>query len=213
MVTLGQDLFGDRVNLFNGAVSFEQTDVSLTGNNALPVAVTRTYSPRSWIVQGVLADWDLSTPRVEGTFPTAEGWIPGFGSAATRCSGYDAPPQVSRGAYSPQDFPPWEYGQGINLVIPGQGSQEILKRAAANTLKPPSGTYDLVTSKQWQIGCLTDVLNAAGEGFTALAPDGVRYTFNWLASRSQTPLRKGDAQLGRSDMYLELGHARGQLRL
>src|SRR5687768_1527963 len=40
----GPDLFGDAVNLSNGALSFSVTDVSVPGNNTLPVAFTRTLS-------------------------------------------------------------------------------------------------------------------------------------------------------------------------
>jgi hypothetical protein len=38
---LGSDLFGDKVNLYTGSLEFVQTDVSLPGNNALPVSVGR----------------------------------------------------------------------------------------------------------------------------------------------------------------------------
>jgi hypothetical protein len=39
VATLGPDLFGDKVNLYSGALEFTQTDVSIVGNNALPVSV------------------------------------------------------------------------------------------------------------------------------------------------------------------------------
>ena len=39
--TLGADLFGDKVNFYNGTLEFTQTDVSIPGNNALPVSVGR----------------------------------------------------------------------------------------------------------------------------------------------------------------------------
>ena len=47
---LGSDAFGDQVSLSNGALSFEATDVAITGNNALAVAVERQYSvfDRRW---------------------------------------------------------------------------------------------------------------------------------------------------------------------
>jgi hypothetical protein len=38
---IGTDLFGDNVNLYNGSLTFTQTDVSLPGNNALAVMVGR----------------------------------------------------------------------------------------------------------------------------------------------------------------------------
>ena len=97
VTTLGPDLFGDKVNLFNGSLEFEHTDLSLPGNNALPVAVTRRYYPgRSDIVKGQFGDWDLETPRIGGTFAGLAGWV-SSSSAAGRCNGFSAPPVVSSG--------------------------------------------------------------------------------------------------------------------
>lgn len=45
--TLGPDLFGDQINLYDGSFSFQQTDVSLPGNSALRVAVSRKWAPRA----------------------------------------------------------------------------------------------------------------------------------------------------------------------
>jgi hypothetical protein len=193
ITTLGPEMFGDKINLYNGSFAFEHTDAALPGNSALPVALVRQHTPgRSQVVRGALGDWDLNTPRIEGTFARPEGWVPQGGSASTRCSGFDAPPQLARGAWSPADFPPWEYWQGTNLVIPGQGSQEILVRAAGNNFRPTDGgSWPLLTHKQWQIGCLGSLQNAPGQGFIALSPEGVRYKFDWMASRLQTMLRKG----------------------
>ena len=229
IATLGPGLFGDSMNLYNGSFAFEQTDVELPGNSALPVAVVRQFAPRLWTVRGAMADWDLNTPRIQGTFAYPEGWVP-------RCSGFNMPPTVTRGlsiptysltgqpqpvggssvtgtrpatkavpaaASSAADFQPWEYWGGTNLVVPGQGSQEILTRASGNTFAPTDGgSYPLVTAKNWQIGCLATVQNASGEGFVALSPDGVRYRFDWMATRAQTAMRKGDALLTRRDHFL-----------
>jgi hypothetical protein len=205
IATLGPDMFGDKVSLFNGAFHFEHTEFELPGNNALPVALVRHHSPgRRSMVRGAMADWDINTPRIEGTFAAAEGWRPIYGSPNSRCSGFAEPPAVTRGYFPAQDFMPWDYWQGTNLIIPGQGSQEILKRAAANPVAPADGNnYPLVTSNHWQIGCLqTPLQNAAGEGFFALSPEGVRYRFDWMASRAQATLRKGDAALARQDFFL-----------
>jgi RHS repeat-associated protein len=205
--TLGPDLFGDRVNLFNGSFEFEHTDVLLPGNNALHVAFVRRHTPgRNVRIRGAMADWDLNTPRIEGTFATAEGWVPSYGSAATRCSGFEAPPTVQR-QYLPNprfflDVSPWEYWSGTNLVVPGSGSQEILRRATGNTLLPSDGAnYPLVTRNQWQIGCLPSIQNGVGQGFFALSPEGVRYEFDWMASRKVPELRKYTA-LYRSEFFL-----------
>jgi RHS repeat-associated protein len=204
VTALGPDTFGDRVNLFNGAFSFEQTDISIPGNNELSVAVVRTHSPgRSWLVRGVLADWDLNIPRIEGTFAVPEGWT--ANGDLRRCSSRDlSPPILSRG-YRDQEgffwnaeFQPWEYWQGTTLTVPGQGSQEVLANSRLPTL---GGLWPLTTRQQWQIGCLPTVINAPGEGFIARSPSGVTYHFNWMASRLNRELRKGTG-LQRADMYL-----------
>ena len=219
ITTLGPSLFGDSVNLFNGSFSFEHTDFNLPGNSALSVALVRSHTPgRSWYIRGALADWDLNTPRIEGTFASNEGWVPSYGSAATRCSGFGELPAVARSFSIPLadyekiisiDFFPWEYGNGINLVIPGAGSQEILRRNSANTLAPSDGnSYPLVTAKQWQIGCLPNIQNGTGQGFVALSPEGVRYRFDWMASRAVPFLAKSralygeQATLSRRDIFL-----------
>ena len=161
IATLGPELFGDEINLFNGAFTFEQIDFELPGNNALPVALVRQHTPgRKPIVRGAMGDWDLNTPRIEGTFATVEGWRPSGGTAANRCSGFEAPPTVTRGSV-PSDFQPFEYGQGVNLVVPGQGSQEVLLRSAGNSFSPTDGTsYPLVTRNNWQMACLSTLLNS-----------------------------------------------------
>ena len=69
-----------------------------------------------------------------------------------------------------------EYWRGTHLHIPGQGAQEVLKRAAAYPGKPTDGAaYPLVTHRNWQIDCLPSLRNAPGEGFVAVSPEGVRY--------------------------------------
>ena len=200
IAALGPDLFGDKINLYNGSFSFEHTDVELPGNSALRVAVVRQHSPgRQWYVRGAMADWDLNTPRIEGTFADVEGWVSIYGGAGTRCSSFHMPPYVTRGHYSPANFSPDEYWQGTSLVVPGHGSQEILIN---NSLPSEGGRWNLATRNMWQVGCLQTLQNAAGQGFIARSPDGVTYRFDWMAMRDSLPLRKGDAVLGRRDMFL-----------
>ena len=93
--SLGADLLGDKVDIYNGSVSFEQTDIDLPGNNHLPVALVRSYSPRPWWgLRGAAADWDLNTPRIEGTFSELQGFVSANGGGpGARCSSY---PLVTR---------------------------------------------------------------------------------------------------------------------
>ncbi len=156
----------------------------------------RATAPCVW---PCMADWDLNTPRIEGTFADVEGWVPIYGGAGNRCSSFNMPPYVTRGGYSPAAFSPDEYWQGTSLVVPGHGSQEILIN---NSLPSEGGRWNLATRNLWQVGCLPSVQNAAGQGFIARSPDGVTYRFDWMAMRDSLLLRKGDAVLARRDMFL-----------
>lgn len=67
LTAYGPDLFGDSVNLANGALSFAVTDVSIPGNSALPVQFRRLYSVRNrefQISDGALADWTVDLSHV-----------------------------------------------------------------------------------------------------------------------------------------------------
>lgn len=75
----GSDIFGDWVNLYTGSTEFIITDVSLRGNNALPVSVGRHYKvedkvgvyPRGGIptTEQQFSDWSLDIPYLTGIFP------------------------------------------------------------------------------------------------------------------------------------------------
>ncbi|WP_374437623.1 BPSL0067 family protein [Inhella sp.] len=229
MTAYGVDLFGDRINLYNGSLSFQHTDLSLPGNNALPVALVRSHSPgRSHQVRGQLGTWDIETPRIGGSFSQLRGWVTSSGGV-DRCSGFSLPPIVSVGGGGPSSstlpsvlprppagaastpepnatsvvgFNASNYWQGTHITVPGQGSQEVLRRSSGYTGSPSDASYPLVTHQNWQIRCLPSIQNGSGEGFLAVAPDGTRYRFDWMASRQQTNVKKAGAEIARQDVYL-----------
>ena len=203
----GDDMFGDKVSLFDGSLSFEQTDLALKGNNALPVALTRGANPGKHegpaSFGNAVGDWAWKVPRIGGTFATTSGWRGSDGSTA-RCSKYWFPavetvsfPQS--GTLAVVDLDPTKFWHGTSLDVPGQGGGELLLRDPAYTAAPQNGgfpaapatsnpaspvSFPLVTKSQWQIGCLSTIQNDAGEGFYAISPTGVRYDFNWMSIRS-----------------------------
>ncbi len=183
---LGPDLFGDKVNLYTGAVEFVQTDVSLPGNNDLPVRVGRRLVPGSEIrVAGIFGDWDLDIPHLHGVFAAVNGggWV--SSSRAGRCTNYSAPPQVL-GSQNQGTFNPDEYWHGTFLYMPGAGSEEILTRESANGNVPSDGNaWPLVTRSMWSLRC------GPNETFVARTPDGVEYRFDRLAGRTYPVLIKG----------------------
>ncbi|RDS83760.1 RHS repeat protein [Dyella monticola] len=90
-------------------------------------------------------------------------------------------------ALDPDAVDPNVWWQGYQLIVPGQGEQEILRRDAANALAAEDSPqrYPLLTAQQWQIGCLDQTDNdEPGEAFIAMAPDGTKYTFNHLVYES-----------------------------
>ena len=181
---LGPDLFGDAVSFYNGALSFTATDVSLPGNNGLPVAFTRSFTVANrWgdsIHDGVMADWELETPRLEGVF--VSGWQSAC-NAATASAG--RPPTVSvSGTY----VQPETYWSGNQVIVPGRGSEEMLVSTQANVTKPATGgPYYWVTPSLTYFSCIARQ-NTTGQGFLAITADGTRYWFDWQAQYYETHL-------------------------
>lgn len=200
ITTFGPDLLGDRVNLYDGTLSFLHTDVALPGNDALQVHVARTRGTGEGLLSGWhFGDWVLDIPRVHGVFAVggmgAWGWTVPTGAIPknNRCTGFQAPPAAryqSGVLYDAKD-----YWGGTFLYVPGHGEQEIVKRSQWNTAQPVDGkAYPLVTAAGWQITCLNVLPNGAGdETFEAVSPEGVRYTFNHWMTMPGTDLGDGNA--------------------
>ncbi len=193
---LGPNLFGDQVNLYTGTLSFNQTDVSLPGNNALSVSVGRTMATGDFQQQNALfGNWDLAIPHLHGIF-SGGGWKSSDGTGA-RCNRFGKPPGVS---YQGGSWNPTEFWHGSFLTVPGAGTQELLRRTTNPNVPPGPETYPVVTTGLWAFSCLPTLANADpsnyyafGEGFMAAAPDGTRYRFDWLVDRVVDPLEKGTA--------------------
>jgi YD repeat-containing protein len=212
---LGENLFGDETNFYNGSLSFSQTDVSLPGNNALPMNVTRRFTAGDHITTvGHFGHWELDIPHMHGMFSaasgqdTSRGWIvPLYSWVKTkydRCSSFGAPPDSAGAFGSLADFAAEEFWHGNHLSIPGSGSQEVVLRtgydpqsginsAGSNLNYPNDGyKYPLVTKNLWAIRCLPTLSGGGiGEGFLAVSPDGTQYQFDWMVSRPTKSLTKG----------------------
>lgn len=197
---LGADLFGEEVSLYTGATTFIATDVSLRGNNGLPVAIGRRFVVQSRSAaernalltrDGGFADWELDIPHLHGVFAKNQGWqVDALTTTGknNRCSLTQAitgeAPEVEGAPYGLWES--FRYWHGNSMYIPGVGDQELMfVDAAANPHLPSDGKqYRWVTSNQWFVSCLPNTANGVpGEAFLAVAPDGTRYRFDWFVKR------------------------------
>ena len=208
---LGEHPFGEDISIYDGALSFVQTDISLRGTGPVLELV------RQFKAEGIgertdrsnfaFADWDILLPHMEtltpsgsfynqdtNTFSPANGWqvdttsdsgnlhINPTADPNARCS-YFGPPLTVIQNRSGTGQMPWEPGtwwHGYHLVIPGEGSQDILANADTAT----NGTYPAVTKNHWRFSCLPSTANGQpGEGFLAQSPDGTKYWFDELVYR------------------------------
>lgn len=178
----GTDLFGDSVDLTNGALSFRITDVSLPGNNALPVAFTRTYqvvNRKGLISDRPLADWHIDTPHLSGVFAPR-----GLGHCTAESIGEARPPTVNSGmSYFSAD----DYWHGNQANMPGGGEMLLVTE---DTPQPSTGgPYYWMTAAFTYFSCLPSIKNGDGEGFLAITANGTRYWFDWKAEFREANLR------------------------
>ena len=193
---LGESLFGDSTNRYDGSTSFSVVDIDIPGNNALPVRIGRTLKagndapPRE-----LFGNWEIDVPYIGGTFARTHGWKVGSTTAPSyaRCSGGWRPVTL----YYLHDSGEWPYWGGNQLNIPGRGKQSGL--TGYNGPKATDGqTTNRGTRDFTQIRCLANIANPSsttsysGEGFLAITPDGTKYYLNWMTHRDvYTLVHKG----------------------
>jgi YD repeat-containing protein len=197
---LGEDIFGDKINLYTGSLEFVQTDVSVPGNDALPVAVGRRLVVGREAEAGMLfGGWDLEIPHLHGIFSKELGWRSNIGPKGSfdRCTSFGAPPTAPASQGRDSAWDGTEYWQGSFLYIPGAGDQEMLLRSAWFTSAPGGASardYPIVTRDKWTFRCLPSLANGApGEGFVAVSPESTEYRFDWMVTREVSTLTKMSA--------------------
>jgi RHS repeat-associated protein len=176
VAALGPELFGDQVNLANGTLSFAATDVDIPGNSGLPVSLRRTFAvgdhPAGLGKDLPFGDWDLDVPRISGIY--------GHTWQNNRCSDTNGAPNV--GGYLPHD-----YWHGLNADMPGGGELLVANRGAPAPAL--GGPHRWLTPEYTYFSCLPTIKNGSGEGFLAIASDGTRYWFDWMAQYQEETLR------------------------
>ncbi|KAA2284724.1 RHS repeat domain-containing protein [Arenimonas fontis] len=179
--SIGDEAFGEQVNLYKGTTAFRHTDLSIPGNSGLTVAISRRLdvegekgSPRGF----AFGDWDLEVPHIGASVLADVGWKVSTSNPMARCSS----PQTRLEAAPPgyNGFMAYHYWRGFELFVPGEGGRQLLFREAALPT-PAGGPYPWLTKDFWQVGCLPSLASGqGGEGFLAVAPDGTKYWFDWL---------------------------------
>ncbi len=196
---LGPDLFGDKVNLYNGALEFVQHDLAIPGHQNLPVGVSRKFNASSTHrAKGMFADWDLEIPRMQGIFANRAGWVvqgdPRSGISRRCTNAHFEPPTVPDRFNSGGSFSAAEYWHGNFMYAPGIGAQELLVRHADTPAPDNKYAWPLTTRSQWAVRCGINLRNGSGEGFVAVSPNGTEYQFDWLVRRTYSPLVKSNLQ-------------------
>jgi hypothetical protein len=201
---LGEKPFGEHISLYNGSLSFEQTDISLPGNGPL-MQLSRSLkvstfeeAPPSYV--SALSDWDLEIPHLETVTANrlnVTGWIVAGGTdGTTRCTNFAPPPAVSyQKGYTDWLTRDW-WTSGYQLVMPGEGSEEVMRVATGAPVPQMSGvTFPLLTKNHWAFSCLGSTDNGEpGEGFKGVAPDGTSYWFNHLIYRDMPVISRPSSQ-------------------
>lgn len=176
--------FGDRHSLYNGSVEFTHVDISIPGNNALPVELRRKLpiADRSENVAngalrtsgfGQFADWDLDIPHLSGTFLRAVGWQVTGSAPNNRCSNLYQPRSNMAGALGA----PHSFWNGYQLNIPGIGTEPLLGTSQTELPRPTDGAnYRWVTKSMAWVSCKPSTRNGyPGEAFLVTTPDGTKY--------------------------------------
>jgi len=194
---LKDDLFGESVNLHNGATEFTATDVSLAGNNSLPVRISRRFKVDVKVNApltsqgfdgtidplGGFGAWDIDVPYLYGMFDVSYGWTIGPNRNTARCSAGYAPG-------TSEMFGTSEIFSGYFLRIPGEGDQELTLLADEHPRPSDGRTYRWGTRNLYRGSCTSSVDNYPGEGFSFVDPQGLRYTFGHAITRNAGVLEK-----------------------
>ena len=195
---LSTDAFGEKINLKDGDVRFEWTDIDIPGNSNIPIRLQRVLKIEGTTMGGELGGFDLGgsfdVPYLGGVFPVT-GWQVNGTLPNNRCSN-PAPPPSATNHISASD-----YWTGNSLHIPGE-SDELMLAQPSNTIPEISDdqSYPWITKSFWRISCLPQTKNGyPGEGFLAISPNGDKYYFDWVVTKHRYSYSKMYANYGTMD--------------
>ncbi len=143
-----EDILGDQIDIDTGVLSLYTVDVSLPGNNDLPVQFGRRVAPsidgdRYWT--GEMRNWYSDKPKIIG---------------AATCNDFDPDPSY------------WDDWGGAYVSVPNEPRKRFfpLKPSYAPFYKPNT---EYVTNDFWMIECV-----GPNQTFLVTSPRGVKYHFD-----------------------------------
>lgn len=165
--------FGEQIGQFNGSLSFRYVDVSLPGNDQLPVEFARIlgneHSPNFW-------GWDIDIPKITSVLPRT--WDGGWTS--------DPPATVYNDANV--EFHLADYWNGFRMRVHGQTEPLLYRALHAGQLPSdvrtpvgpsPGGQWRFMTKAGWLLKTIP-AQGRPGSSVVGLAPNGLTYTFDHL---------------------------------
>ena len=177
-------LFGETIDLNTGAVSLQQTDISIPGNFSIPVEFRRIYKGASYAHYSNLnlGDWNIAIPSLSTTVIydhiTYQRFSGNWGTG-TMCSGQLNPGNFAVGPN--QILAAGDYWSGETLDIPGVISEKVQVQYQNNVAKR--------FIKNWRFSCTSVNINGTTiEGIKATSPDGVTYEFTQPKLIPTTPM-------------------------
>lgn len=181
--------FGENINLYDRSVAFSNTDIDLPGlgpsvklMRTMPVVDLRGNANPGLLLG--FGEWSIEIPNISGVFQSTLGWKLDGPAPYNRCSDNVSRPVPTSG------FSGDEYWSGSYLDIPGALNEMLLSTNGSTRVTPADGrVYPWATKGGWAISCLAATKNGyPGQAFLAISPEGTKYYFDWVVSRSTTDL-------------------------
>jgi RHS repeat-associated protein len=175
---------GDSFDPATGEVTFAVTDVSIPGNSALPVELSRWIPADDFKTGGFVGSaWQWDIPLIKANYMntnpyqnSGQGIVtisPGGWRGGKHCTEkYSTSIHVANQEYS-HVVEPWFYWEGKQLHIPGKTTEKFLESSQAD------GTVRQITKSNYVVTECTSI-SPGIEGFKVKGPDGTTYTFGQL---------------------------------
>ncbi len=194
------NLMGDQIDHATGSLVFSQTDVSIPGNSGLEVAIRRRAAGQNLQTEsaGFFGDWQLDIPNISMLTPKyASGHGGSLYSWPNRCTS-DTPPETNpSGGWLLE-----EYWSGMDIHIPGMGTQKILDNP--DTTVFGSHSPNKATTSHLLFKCISNIgySNGGGQGYLVTTPNGTTYKFDVLSYLNAQEAKKGSLRLQRRKAVL-----------